>query len=207
LITPRDGALPLDASSAREDVSYLASDHDLMAAVADGNVQAFSCLLGRHVRKMTALAQRITGNAGDADDIVQEAFLRLWSFASRWDPNGAGSVRTWLSRVVINLCLDSRRRKLLVPLEEAGELVDPSRTGFDGVNTEDQHRVVQELLGQLPERQRAVVVLCYFEEMSGFEIASVLGLSVGAVESLLVRARRTLKKGMKRLDMKWGEDL
>jgi RNA polymerase sigma-70 factor (ECF subfamily) len=203
----RSGALRPSAFSTREDMALNAGDHELMAGVAVGDVQAYACLVGRHVRAMTALAQRITGNASDADDIAQEAFLRLWTYAPRWDSEGPAQVRTWLSRVVVNLCLDRRRKRKLLPLEAAGEVIDDAAGGFENANLRDKQRVVQSLLRKLPERQRTAVVLSYFEEFSGREIAHIMQLSAGAVESLLVRARRALRKGLQESGIKWGEDI
>jgi RNA polymerase sigma-70 factor, ECF subfamily len=207
LTTSRDGALRPAAFSTREDMALTASDHELMVAVAVGDVQAYACLVGRHVRAMTALAQRITGNASDADDVAQEAFLRLWTQALRWDSDGPAQVRTWLSRVVVNLCLDKRRKRKPLPLEAAGEVVDEAAGGFEKAHLRDKQRVVQTLLRQLPERQRMAIVLSYYEELSGKDIARVMRLSTGAVESLLVRARRALRKGLQKSGLKWGEDI
>ncbi|MDD5586454.1 MAG: RNA polymerase sigma factor [Alphaproteobacteria bacterium] len=207
MTTSRDGAVRPSACSTREDMALNAGDHELMAGVAVGDVQAYACLVGRHVRTMTALAQRMTGNASDADDVAQEAFLRLWMQAPRWDPYGPAQVRTWLSRVVVNLCLDRGRKRKPLPLEAAGGIVDPAAGGFENAHLHDKQRVVQSLLRQLPERQRAAVVLSYFEDLSGQEIARAMQLSAGAVESLLVRARRALRKGMLESGLKWGEDI
>ncbi|NTU77023.1 MAG: sigma-70 family RNA polymerase sigma factor [Alphaproteobacteria bacterium] len=178
-----------------------------MESTARGCRQAFACLMERHLRSMTALAQRVTGNASDADEVAQEAFLRLWRYAPRWDADGPAMVRTWLGRVVVNLCLDRLRQRRWAPLEEAGELVDTAPGGFEARHQEDRRRLVQEMLLQLPLRQRTAVVLSYFQDHSGAEIAQVMSLSIGAVESLLVRARRTLRKNFKKQGLLWGEDV
>ena len=100
------------------------SDEALMARVARGDERAFRVLARRHVPAMLGLARRILGNAADAEDVAQEAMLRVWTHAPRWQPLAA--LRTWLTRVVVNLCLDRKRRAPWVALEAAGEIVDPA---------------------------------------------------------------------------------
>jgi len=177
----------------REDFLLTAPDNALIVATAGGDMRAFSGLSARYLRRIVALAQRMTGNASDADEIAQEAFLRLWRFAPAWDPDGTATVRTWLSRVAINLCLDLRRKKAFVALEEAGELVDQAKGGFEEASDQGKRRFINALLQELPERQRVAVILSYFEDMKGQEVAEAMDLSVKAVESLLVRARRALR--------------
>ncbi|MDD2325082.1 MAG: sigma-70 family RNA polymerase sigma factor [Alphaproteobacteria bacterium] len=191
----------------QEEVLTAASDHTLMEAVARGQTLAFEQLSFRHLRTMLGVAHRILGNAAEAEEVVQEGFLRLWRQAPQWDPDGTGSVKTWLSRVITNLCLDRCRRRRDVPLEEAGEVQDTARDAFDDLGLQDRQKLVQSLLSGLPERQRVAVVLAYFEEMSGKEIAEAMELSAGAVESLLVRARRTLRDRAETMGIVWGENI
>src|SRR3954470_7353737 len=96
-----------------------ASDEQLMARVADGDRGAFHRLAGRHLQRGLALARRLTGSGADAEEIVQEALLRVWVNAPRWRPTAA--FRTWFYRVVLNLCLNRRRRPGFAPLEHAGD--------------------------------------------------------------------------------------
>ncbi len=192
-------------SSAGEDAPL--DDHELLARTALGDENAFAALSERHLRRMIAVAQRVLGNAAEADEVAQEAFLRLWRYAPNWDPKGTGSVRTWLSRVVTNLCLDTLRRRRSVSLEEEGDIEDPAMGPVEALGREDRRRLVRRLLLKLPERQRLAIVFSYFEEMSGQEIAAALGVSVGAVESLLVRGREGLRRGMREMGIVWGEDV
>ena len=94
-----------------------------MARVARGDERAFQVLSRRHLPAMLGLARRILGNAGDAEDVAQEAFVRVWTHAPRWQP--LAQFRTWLTRVVVNLCLDRKRRAPWVDLDVAGDVVDP----------------------------------------------------------------------------------
>ncbi len=183
------------------------TDHALMAAVAVGDVRAFAVLSDRYLRPMVALAQRVLGNAADADEVAQEAFLRLWTHAATWDPEGPGSLKTWLSRIVVNLCIDRQRKKKPEPLDETKEYEDPAPSSHALMEEKDRKRFVQGLLDALPERQRTAVVLSYFEEMSGADVAAAMSLSVGAVESLLVRARRHLRAACEKAGFLRGEVL
>ena len=95
------------------------SDHDLMARTAQGDGRAFRTLAQRHAGRRSALARRILGSEALAEEIVQDAFLRVWINAPRWRPEAA--FRTWLYRVVINLCLNAKRRAADLPLDAAGD--------------------------------------------------------------------------------------
>jgi RNA polymerase sigma-70 factor (ECF subfamily) len=184
-----EGALP-------EAALVVVSDHHLMLAVAAGDADAYAVLLQRHLKGMVALAQRIMGNRADADEVAQEAFLRLWTHALRWDAGGKAQVKTWLSRVVTNLCLDRWRKKPMLPLEAAEEVVDDALDGFSIVHDGEKRNILQKCLQRLPVKQRTAIVLSYYEELSGHEIANVMGISSGAVESLLVRARKALRRDL-----------
>lgn len=201
------GAVAPSDHSKVETAQQFIDDHSLMADVANGDACAFEELIARHLKTMVAVSQRILGNAAEADEVAQEGFLRLWTHASRWDPDGAASVKTWLSRVITNLSLDRYRRRRSVPLEDAGEIEDMAEGAFESLGAQDRKKLVQKLLDHLPERQRVAVILSYFEDMSGREIAHAMELTEGAVESLLVRARRGLRDDMKRLGLVWGEDI
>lgn len=182
-------------------------DHALMGAIYYGKNKAFEELSDRHLKNMLAVAQRILGNAAEADEVVQEAFLKLWLQASKWDPSGTAAVKTWLSRVVTNLCLDICRRRRDTVLDRVDELVDEGEDAFDQMKACDRQKIIQRLLDELPHRQRTAVVHYYFEDLSGREVASVMDITEGAVESLLVRARKQLRGKMKKLGLVLGENL
>jgi RNA polymerase sigma-70 factor (ECF subfamily) len=173
------------------------SDDELMQRVGFGDRAAFAELVSRYLGRAEALAGRITGNSSDAEEIVQEAFLRTWLKAPEWEAHDARSGRarfsTWFYRVLVNLCIDRRRRPRPVPLEAAAHVADPDPGAFDRLARDESARRVKAALARLPERQRAALALCHFEEMSNLEAATVLEVSVGALESLLVRARRNLR--------------
>jgi RNA polymerase sigma-70 factor (ECF subfamily) len=181
------------------------SDDALMRRAGSGDKTAFALLVRRHLARATALAQRITGNRSDAEEIVQEAFLRCWQKAPEWRPandraasDGGSTAQfgTWLYRVLVNLCLDRRRRPQPVEIEAAEMVADDAADGFDETARGETSRRVQAAMAQLPERQRAALALCYFEGMGNIEAAAMLDISIGALESLLVRARRALRDAL-----------
>ncbi len=170
------------------------SDEALMARVARGDQAAFRELSRRHVPAMLALARRILGNAADAEDVAQEAMLRVWTNAPRWRP--LASVRTWLTRVAVNLCLDRKRRASWVRLEAAGDIADPAPRAEQVIDSRERARQVAAAIAKLPARQRAAIALTYDKGMSNAQVAEVLETSVSAVETLLVRARQSLRRAL-----------
>ncbi|CAK0766637.1 RNA polymerase sigma-70 factor, ECF subfamily [uncultured Gammaproteobacteria bacterium] len=174
------------------------SDADLMARIACGEREAFRTLMDRHLPFVYRLAARVVGNLADAEDVAQEAFLRVWRHADRFQPTAA-PFTAWLNRVVVNLCLDRLRKPMPLPLEAAPEADDPAPDGLARLVATDQRKLIAAAVAALPERQRVALVLCYYEEHSNAEAARMLSVTVSALESLLIRARRTLRDRLKML--------
>lgn len=173
------------------------TDDELMRRIGHGDRQAFGRLVGLYVDRASALAGRVTGNRSDAEEVVQEAFLRVWLKAPQWreradHPEGA-RFGTWFYRVLVNLCVDRKRRPGHDPLDAAGEVADHARSAAEIAEGNELGRRVTAAIGTLPEHQRTALSLCYYDEVTNIEAAEIMGLSVGAIESLLVRARRSLK--------------
>ncbi len=168
------------------------SDEALMALVAKGDQRAYRLLTGRHLPAMLKLARRILGNAADAEEVVQEAMLRVWTHAPRWQPLAA--FRTWLTRVVVNLCLDRKRRAPWVALEAAGEIVDTTPDAAERSETDERERLVASAIEKLPARQRTAIVLTYNEGLSNAQVAEILDTTVSAVETLLMRGKQNLRR-------------
>ena len=168
------------------------SDEALMVRVARGDERAFRELARRHLPVMLGLARRILGSAAEAEDVGQEAMLRVWTHAPRWQPLAA--FRTWLTRVVVNLCLDRKRRAPWVALEAAGEIVDPTPGASEQAERDERERMVAAAIAGLPARQRAAIVLTYGDGMSNAQVAEILDTSVSAVETLLVRGKQNLRR-------------
>src|SRR5436190_23720524 len=135
------------------------SDHELMARAAKGDERAFRTLAERHAGAALRLARRILGNEGMAEDIVQDAFLRVWINAPRWRPEAA--FRTWLYRVVVNLCLNAKRRGSDLPLAHAGDPADPAPDAGAMLEARQRDRALAAAVDALPARQRAAIVLTY----------------------------------------------
>jgi RNA polymerase sigma-70 factor, ECF subfamily len=134
------------------------------------------------------------GNSADAEDVVQEALVQLWRKLPDWRL-GEARIETWLHTVVTSRCLDRLRRTgRTVSEDEAPELEDPSPAPDAGLLAADTAAAVDAALAALPDRQRAALVLVHYEELSGAEASAALGISVEALESLLARARRTLRQ-------------
>ena len=167
------------------------SDEALMARVAKGDQRAYRTLAGRHLPAMLGLARRILGNAADAEEVVQEAMLRVWTHAPRWQPLAA--FRTWLTRIVVNLCLDRKRRAPWVALEAAGEIVDPTPDAAELSETDERDRLVAGAIEELPARQRTAIMLTYSEGLTNAQVAEILDTTVSAVETLLMRGKQNLR--------------
>jgi RNA polymerase sigma-70 factor, ECF subfamily len=170
------------------------SDEALMARIARGDEPAYRQLARRHLPVAVALARRVLGNTADAEDVAQEAMLRVWTNAPRWQP--LALFRTWFRRVVVNLCLDRKRRAQWVDLEAAGEIVDPAANAGEQVERGERDELVRAAIGKLPARQRAAIVLTYSEGLSNAEVADALDTSVSAVETLLVRGKQNLRRSL-----------
>ena len=169
-------------------------DHDLMARAAQGDERAFRDLSRRHAGGAYRLARRVLANDALAEDIVQEAFLRVWVNAPRWRPQAA--FRTWLYRIVVNLCLNARRRPSDLPLDAAGDPADPADGAEAVLHRREQDRNLAAAIDALPVRQRAAIVLTYQEGLSNAEAAAVLDTSVSGIETLLVRGKRALRAAL-----------
>jgi RNA polymerase sigma-70 factor (ECF subfamily) len=168
------------------------SDEQLMRRVAAGDEPAFRLLARRCVPQAIGLAKRILGNSADAEEVVQEAMLRVWTNAPRWRPEAR--FRTWLYRVVVNLCLNRKRRAPFAALADAGDPADPHPDAAAQLEREQRDQAIADAIASLPERQRTAIVLTYREGLSNAETAAVLGTSRSAVETLLIRAKQSLRR-------------
>ncbi len=171
-------------------------DEALLLSAGRGDRRAFTALVERHIGRAGAIAGRMLGIRADAEEVVQEAFLRVWQKAPEWRTDGGAKFTTWLHRILVNLCIDRRRRRPTVPIDAIEEPADEAADGFDRALAGERRQRVATALGTLPERQRAAIVLSYYEGLSNVAVAEALEVSVGAVESLLVRARRSLSTAL-----------
>jgi len=177
-------------------------DNELMKRVAKGDDEAFRLLFERHHRLAWSVIYRHIGVQSAAEDLVQEAFLRVYRAAPKDEPTA--QLSTWLYTVVTNLCLNYKRDKArdrlrLVsarpdeegnPLEQLAATEEPDH---DSLDAEERVRMVQEAIAELPENQRMALILSRYEDKSYEEVAEILNTTVAAVKSLTSRARTTLK--------------
>lgn len=163
----------------------------LMMHVAGGDAQAFERLVTRHTPMVHRVAWRMLGDAVEAEDVVQETFVKLWVGAKGWTPAGGG-LGGWLRRVSTNACLDRLRRPRFVSDEGLPERADEAPSADLAIDGERRRAAVAASIQALPDRQRAAIVLTYYEGVSNAEAASILGVGVKGLESLLVRARQAL---------------
>jgi RNA polymerase sigma-70 factor, ECF subfamily len=164
----------------------------LMRRVAEGDRGAFGDIIKAHQERVWAVAYRFTQRREDADDISQEAFLRLWNAAGRWEP--AARLSTWLYRVVTNLCLDFKRKQAHAPAALTGEIAEPAAPEAAELESQETIARVRRAVAALPERQRMAVILHRYEGMSYREIAKATGWGEAAIESLLSRAYANLRE-------------
>ena len=170
------------------------SDEELVKRAGRGDRLAASELIVRHTDKIMGACYRMLGDRAAAEDAAQETFLRLWRHAARWKPQGA-KFETWLYRVAMNICLDRLRRKNReAPEEAAPEQIDLAPRADTLMEAEQQKQLIASAVNELPERQKLAITLCHYQELSNIEASQIMDASVEAVESLLSRARRSLRE-------------
>ncbi|WP_319530773.1 RNA polymerase sigma factor [uncultured Cohaesibacter sp.] len=172
------------------------SDDELFGFIALGQEEAFQALIERHVDRGYAVAYRILQNASDAEDVLQDAFLQVWSRRESWKP-GKAKFSTWLFRVVTNRCIDQLRRKRASSMDVLPELSDDNSNQSHILEMQQAIELLEDAMAELPEQQRIAIVFSYHENLSNSEIAEILETSVSAVESLLKRGRQKLRKILK----------
>jgi RNA polymerase sigma-70 factor, ECF subfamily len=168
-----------------------ASDAALLAAATRRDAAAFATLVARYEKQVFRLVWRLTNGHTDAEDITQEAFLRLWRNPGQL--REAGALKGWLMRVASNLAMDRFRAKPLQDLEAAADVGDGKPTAEDEMARTWTTRRIDEAISALPDRQKLALTLVHFEQIGNIRAAAVMEVSVDALESLVARARRSLK--------------
>ncbi|KIN73219.1 RNA polymerase sigma factor [Sulfitobacter guttiformis] len=167
------------------------ADAALLARYAAGDGAAARILSARLAPRAYAHAYRVLGDRAEAEDVTQEALLRLWKQAPKWD-DGRAQAATWLYRVVANLCMDRLRTQRTQTLDEIDAPVDPAPAIETRLQNAARHDALQAALLRLPERQRQAVILRHIEGLANPDIAEILDVGVEAVESLTARGKRAL---------------
>lgn len=169
-----------------------ADDAALLAAFAAGDRQAALVLTQRLTPRVMGQAYRMLGNRAEAEDVTQEAMMRLWKIAPDWQGERA-QVSTWLYRVVANLCTDRLRKSGRgVALDAIAEPEDDAPSAADGLQTQARAAALQAALADLPDRQAQAVALRHLEELGNPRIAEIMDTNVRTVESLIARGKRAL---------------
>lgn len=168
-------------------------DDAAMARIAGRDALAFSRVVEAHVGMLHRVAYRMLGDAAEAEDVAQEALLRLWASAERWLPGQAG-IAAWLTRVAVNLCLDRLRRRRFSSDAEAPDRPDGAALADEAMADEQLRAAALAALGDVSERHRAAIVLTYYEELPNAAAAEVMEMKLKAFESLLLRARLAMRE-------------
>ncbi len=177
----------------RDDLALL-SDEALLVLYANGDPSAARALTQRLAPRVFAYGIRVLGDRAEAEDVTQEALLRLWRIAPDWR-QGEAQVTTWLYRVATNLATDRLRagkRRQAEALDDMAEPGDDRPSAVAGMIEADRMAALQSALAQLPDRQRQAVVLRHIDGLTNPQIAEVLEIGVEAVESLTARGKRAL---------------
>ncbi|MCX5479138.1 sigma-70 family RNA polymerase sigma factor [Kaistia geumhonensis] len=181
-----------DRSDSAADAAIRADDR-LMRAVAAGDDEAFGRVITAESPRLTRFVAAVLCDLGEAEEVVQEALVRLWRNADAWEPRAR--IGTWLHQVAYRLSIDRlRRRRPHVDIDDLDDVLeDDAPSPERQLSRIEDVRLVHEALDRMPDRQRAVIVLAHFQELGQAEASAVMGMSEHAYESLLARARRRLR--------------
>ncbi|MGI4879731.1 MAG: RNA polymerase sigma factor [Janthinobacterium lividum] len=168
-------------------------DTRLIHRVGRGEPAATRLLVAAKLPRVLGLATRMLRDASEAEDVAQEAFVRVWRTAGAWQP-GRARFDTWLHKVVLNLCRDRLRRRREVASSMVHEAIDPAPNAEAALIEAEREGAVIKAIAALPERQREAILLVHYQDLSGAEAAAALDVSVEALESLLGRGRRALRQ-------------
>lgn len=167
------------------------SDDALLVLYANGDRAAARALTVRMTPRVMGYATRVLSDRAEAEDVAQEAMLKLWKIAPDWR-QGEAQVSTWLYRVVANLCTDRLRKRRGSALEDIDEPLDEAPQVVQQMQQAERAQALSQALAGLPERQREAVALRHLEGLANPEIAEIMEISVEAVESLTARGKRAL---------------
>jgi RNA polymerase sigma-70 factor (ECF subfamily) len=163
-----------------------------MHSASQGDKDAFAILVGRHVNALYHYALRLSLSPASAEDLVQDAWLAAWQHAARFD-RARAKVSTWLHRIVHNKFVDHMRKAHSTSNDEALSTAADTYNAEDVFADSQAHKLLDALVTELPQNQRAAIVLSYVQGFSNREVAQIMSIRLRAAESLLARARATLR--------------
>jgi RNA polymerase sigma-70 factor (ECF subfamily) len=172
-------------------------DEELLHRLAADDEAAFRLLVERHIDRAFGIALRIVGSRADAEDVVQDTMLKVWTHRGKWQ-HGRAKFSTWLYRVVTNRCIDLHRRPRTDNVDAVPEQADAQPDVVSTMQRNEVTHMLEDAMQRLPEQQRIAVIFSYHENMSNSEIAEVMDTTVSAVESLLKRGRQQLRDLLRR---------
>lgn len=185
------------ASKTNPEMAGDISDEELVRRISEGDHGAFAQLVERHSKLFFTAAFRMVNNSEEAEDIVQDAYIKLWQKPQSFDASKGVKFTTWFYRVVTNLAIDAtRKRKPQTNPDVLDVMADKAPLADEQLSENDQQAVLEEAIQRLPERQRAALNLCFYEGLSNKEAAEILDVGIKALESLLMRAKKTLKEDL-----------
>jgi len=170
------------------------SELDQITRAAGGNRAAQAALVNRNMPIIFRVAYRMLQDRAEAEDVTQETFLRAWKVLPDWQPKAKFS--TWACTVALNLCRDRLRKKKLVLMDQVPERVDTALRPEEALASQQAQAGITARIAELPDRQREALTLCALEGLTNIEAAASMNVSVHALESLLARARRTLRASL-----------
>jgi RNA polymerase sigma-70 factor, ECF subfamily len=176
-----------------------ASDEELMERIGSGDKESYKILVQRYLHPSYRLVQRLIARETEAEDIVQEAFMKVWEKAESWRPSA--KFKTWFNQILVNRCIDwqrSQKYRNSLPLIDSFDYAADNSVERTILEQEKQH-YVKAAVQDLPEKERIALVLHYYQGFSQQLVAEILNVSVSAVETLLYRARLHLKKQLELL--------
>jgi len=197
---PESGSPNAAGKSLREEASrapLVDEDEELLTRLASNDEAAFRLLVERHIDRAFAIALRIVGSRADAEDVVQDTMLKVWTHRGKWQ-HGRAKFSTWLYRVITNRCIDLHRMPRTDNVDAVPEPIDAQPDVVSAMQRDEVTLMLEKAMQRLPEQQRVAVILSYHENMSNGEIAEVMDTTVAAVESLLKRGRQQLRDLLRR---------
>jgi len=193
----RNRAESVVAEFMSEEKSTLYDEH-LLKLIREGDRSAFSELVRRYTKKYYSIAYRVLFSRDDAEDVVQEAFLKLWNNPGSWNSSHNVKFTTWFYRVVINLCLDYRKKNKFNASDKYNEVESHTNTQDGIVEIKRRQELLDKYMLQLPERQQIALNLCFYEGVSNKEASEIMDINLKALQSLIMRAKTNLKEKLQK---------